>query len=230
MALRAPSSAAATPCQSHARPRHAAAAPAPPAAHRPQRRQRRQHRAAAASTPAVGSAVQHDQRGSGEQVLAVVVVDHGSRKAESNDALLEFVVLYKQLTGRSLVEAAHMELAEPTVAQAVARCAAAGATRVIVAPYFLSRGRHVQQDIPALAAAAAAEHPGLECVVAEPIGIDSLMAQLIENRVAAAEGSATPARAPAAAAPAAAAAAAVAAAAAAVAATAAAAAGSGALM
>ncbi|PRW60575.1 sirohydrochlorin ferrochelatase-like isoform X1 [Chlorella sorokiniana] len=79
-----------------------------------------------------------------------------------------------------------MELAEPTIAQAVARCAAAGAQRVVIAPYFLSRGRHVQQDIPSLAAEAAAANPGVECVVAEPIGIDSLMAQLVENRVQAA--------------------------------------------
>jgi sirohydrochlorin ferrochelatase len=100
--------------------------------------------------------------------------------------LLEFVTLYKQLTGRTLVEPAHMELAEPTIAQAVARCAAAGAQRVVIAPYFLSRGRHVQQDIPSLAAEAAAANPGVECVVAEPIGIDSLMAQLVENRVQAA--------------------------------------------
>jgi len=51
----------------------------------------------------------------------------------------------------------------------------------------------VQHDIPELAAAAAAAHPGVECVVAEPIGIDLLMAQLIENRVAAAEAALVPA-------------------------------------
>ena len=50
----------------------------------------------------------------------------------------------------------------------------------------------LQQDIPALAAAAAAAHPGVECVVAEPIGIDALMAQLIENRVAAAAAGGAP--------------------------------------
>ena len=77
-----------------------------------------------------------------------------------------------------------MELAEPTIEQAVGRCAAAGASRVVIAPDFLSRGRHVQQDLPELAAAAAAAHPGVACVVAEPIGIDSLMAQLIDARVA----------------------------------------------
>ncbi|KAL4422405.1 hypothetical protein ABPG75_008602 [Micractinium tetrahymenae] len=124
------------------------------------------------------------------ETVGVVIVDHGSRKAESNDTLFEFAALYRRVTGRPLVEVAHMELAEPTIEQAVARCVAAGASRVIVAPYFLSRGRHVQHDIPDLVAAAAAAHPGVECVIAEPIGIDSLMAQLIENRVAAAEAAA----------------------------------------
>jgi sirohydrochlorin ferrochelatase len=82
-----------------------------------------------------------------------------------------------------------MELAEPTIAQAVAACAARGARLVVVAPYFLSRGRHIQDDIPALVAAAQREHPGVECVVAGPIGVDPLMVRLIENRVAAAAGS-----------------------------------------
>ena len=50
----------------------------------------------------------------------------------------------RKVTGRQVVEVAHMELAEPTIEQAVGRCAAAGARRVVVAPYFLSRGRHVQ--------------------------------------------------------------------------------------
>ena len=82
-----------------------------------------------------------------------------------------------------MVEPAHMEIAEPTIADAVGKCAAAGATTIIVAPYFLSRGRHIQEDIPALVAAAQEKHPGVTCIVADPIGLDPLMAQLIETRV-----------------------------------------------
>ena len=51
-----------------------------------------------------------------------------------------------------------------------------------------------------VAAAAAAAHPGVECVLADPIGIDILMAQLIDNRVTAAEQQGRPVE-PAAAAP-----------------------------
>lgn len=76
-----------------------------------------------------------------------------------------------------------MEIAEPTIADAISKCASAGASTIIIAPYFLSRGRHIQEDIPALVASAQEQHPHLKCVVAEPIGIDPLMAQLIEMRV-----------------------------------------------
>ncbi|GFR41643.1 hypothetical protein Agub_g2378 [Astrephomene gubernaculifera] len=118
--------------------------------------------------------------------VGVVIVDHGSRKKVSNEMLVEFGQLYGKLTGEEIVEIAHMEIASPTIEEAVGRCAARGASTVVVAPYFLSRGRHIQQDIPALVAEAATRHPGLTCVIAEPIGIDPLMVQLISNRVASA--------------------------------------------
>jgi sirohydrochlorin ferrochelatase len=54
--------------------------------------------------------------------------------------------------------------------RAAGRCVAAGATHVVVAPYFLSRGRHIQDDIPALVADARAQHPGVQFSVAAPIG------------------------------------------------------------
>ena len=67
-----------------------------------------------------------------------------------------------------------MELAEPSIAQAIDKCVSAGAQSIVIAPYFLSRGRHVQEDIPALVDAAQHQHPGIRCVVA---------GQLIDSRV-----------------------------------------------
>ena len=66
--------------------------------------------------------------------------------------------------------AAHMEIAKPSIADAIEQCSAAGYKRVVVAPYFLSSGRHIQQDIPALVAEALEAHPDVECSVADPIG------------------------------------------------------------
>lgn len=63
-----------------------------------------------------------------------------------------------------------MELAEPSIGTAVARCVSDGFKKVVIAPYFLSRGRHITSDIPALVAEAQKAYPGVECVIAEPIG------------------------------------------------------------
>lgn len=54
-----------------------------------------------------------------QQGVAVVIVDHGSRKKDSNEMLVEFGKLYEQVTGCGMVEVAHMEIAEPTIEQAV---------------------------------------------------------------------------------------------------------------
>ena len=76
-----------------------------------------------------------------------------------------------------------MELAEPNIAQAVTKCVERGAKSVVVSPYFLSPGRHIQEDIPALVEAAADQHPGVPVVIAKEIGVDPQVAQVIEERI-----------------------------------------------
>ncbi|MCL2645981.1 MAG: hypothetical protein FWD61_03125 [Phycisphaerales bacterium] len=117
------------------------------------------------------------------ETLGVVIVDHGSRKAAANDMLLEVVALFKRVAGVTIVEPAHMELAEPTIEQAFDRCVAQGATLVMVHPYFLSPGRHSTTDIPTLVATAAAKHEKIQYRVTESLGLDEKIALLIESRI-----------------------------------------------
>ena len=114
----------------------------------------------------------------------LVVVDHGSRRAESNAMHEQLVAMVADVVPYDIVEAAHMELAEPSIADAFARCVAAGAERVIISPYFLLPGRHWSSDIPDLAAAAARAHPGGTYLVTAPLGLHPLMAQVVAARVA----------------------------------------------
>src|SRR5205085_10146752 len=93
--------------------------------------------------------------------LGVVVVDRGARRDESNAMLLDVVRSFVDATHMPIVEPAHMELAEPSIATAFARCVAQGASTMVVFPYFLLPGRHWNDDIPRLAAAAAKNHPGV---------------------------------------------------------------------
>jgi sirohydrochlorin ferrochelatase len=118
-----------------------------------------------------------------DTTTGIIIVDHGSRRAESNAMLERFVASYAQASHYAIVEPAHMEMAEPSIATAFDRCVARGATRIVVAPYFLLPGKHWDQDIPALTAAAAGRHPGVPFVVAAPIGLHPMMRQVVEARI-----------------------------------------------
>lgn len=112
-----------------------------------------------------------------------ILVDHGSRREASNCLLLEVVEKFAEVTGLPIVEPAHMELAEPSIATAFARCVARGAKSVIVFPYFLSPGRHWDEDIPRLTSAAATSHPGIPFLVTAPFGLHPLMFEVIRQRI-----------------------------------------------
>lgn len=114
--------------------------------------------------------------------IGLIVVDHGSRRAESNLMLEEIARRVAEVVDYEIVEPAHMELAEPSIATAFHACAARGATTVVIQPYFLLPGKHWSQDIPELAAAAAAHHPGVAYLVAAPFGLHPLMADVVSAR------------------------------------------------
>lgn len=109
-------------------------------------------------------------RTTGERA-ALLLIDHGSRRAAANAMLDEVAALVKQRLGaESIVEPAHMEVAEPTVADGFARCVEQGATTVVVHPFMLSPGRHVTEDLPRLVAEAAARHQGVRFSMSAPLG------------------------------------------------------------
>lgn len=115
--------------------------------------------------------------------IGLIVVDHGSRRAESNAMLETMAAIVAGTVPYEIVEPAHMELAEPSIATAFDACVARGARTVVVSPYFLLPGRHWSQDIPALVEEAASRHPGVAFLVAAPFGLHPLMAQVVGSRV-----------------------------------------------
>jgi len=113
---------------------------------------------------------------------AIIIVDHGSRVAEANRVLEDLADLLGKLTS-DRVYPAHMELAEPSIAQAFAAAARDGADHVFVFPYFLTPGRHSADDIPRMCAEATAAFPCVKYHCGEPIGLEQGLADLVIRRV-----------------------------------------------
>ncbi len=115
--------------------------------------------------------------------VGIIIVDHGSRSSQSNTRLIEVVESFAATSPFAIVEPAHMDLAEPSIATAFDRCVKRGASLVVIQPYFLSPGRHWQRDLPQLAAAAAQHHDGVLYRLGEPLGGHPLLTQVIEERI-----------------------------------------------
>lgn len=113
---------------------------------------------------------------------ALLLVDHGSRRAEAHDSLLSMAGLLQQMRPDLIIRAAHMELAAPDIAAGVAECIRAGARDIVVFPFMLAPGRHAAEDIPRLAAEAVAAHPGATLRVAEPLGVHVKLAEIVLER------------------------------------------------
>lgn len=122
---------------------------------------------------------------SAKSVTGIIICDHGSRRAQSNDSLK---MVAERFASRfpadcEIVEPAHMELAMPDIDAAFAACVKRGATHIVVLPLFLARGKHWTRDIPSLTSQAAAKFPDTSYQVAEPLGIDDLLLDLLKKRL-----------------------------------------------
>jgi sirohydrochlorin ferrochelatase len=114
---------------------------------------------------------------------AILLIDHGSVRAEANHMLECMANLLQSMVGPStLVRFAHMELAEPTVAQAFGACVRDGATDIVAFPYMLSPGKHSTRDIPRLVAASAREFPQVSFTVTAAFGMHEKLAEIVAER------------------------------------------------
>src|SRR5580704_9012085 len=114
---------------------------------------------------------------------AILIIDHGSTREEANAMLSGMADLVQQLVGTDVVvRYAHMELAEPSIAQGFADCVEAGADEVIAFPYMLSPGRHSTTDIPRLGAEAASGFPATTFRVTPAFGVHEMLAAVVLSR------------------------------------------------
>jgi len=111
---------------------------------------------------------------------ALVLVAHGSRRDASNAEVRAMAGRLGSLAGERLaVSAGFLELAEPSIPEAIEAAIAAGAREVRVLPWFLSAGRHVSEDIPAQVAAVQARHPDIPIHLLGHAGALPGMAELL---------------------------------------------------
>lgn len=113
---------------------------------------------------------------------ALLLIAHGSRNPQAN-ADLHHLAEMLRTRGHLLVVPSFLELAEPSIEQGGRACVAAGAECILLVPYFLSAGVHVQRDLVRARDTLNQEFPHLKFVLAEPLGRHPLLVEIVSQRV-----------------------------------------------
>lgn len=115
---------------------------------------------------------------------AILMMAHGSRISEANDAAREVAAMVREMTGFEIVEVSFREMHEPDIQQGIDACVAKGAGRILLMPYFLFMGAHVQHDLPEEIEEARKRHPDLVMEMGGHLGVHRKLAEIEAERIA----------------------------------------------
>ncbi|MBN2581277.1 MAG: hypothetical protein JXB10_20015 [Pirellulales bacterium] len=102
--------------------------------------------------------------------FGMLILGHGTPEPRGQEEFLELLPLVRQQAGAAALEAGFLEFASPTVAEALAALAAAGARRIAAVPVFLAAAGHVARDIPPALSAAARSRPRVQIELKPHVG------------------------------------------------------------
>ncbi len=99
----------------------------------------------------------------------IIVFAHGSRVESANEAVRAVAAGLARAGGLLHVQAAFLELGRPDLEGAVASLAEERVERIIIVPYFLTLGLHMERDLPRLVSDISSKYNGLQIAVTPPL-------------------------------------------------------------
>jgi sirohydrochlorin ferrochelatase len=116
----------------------------------------------------------------------IAIFAHGSVIESANQGVRDVAAAFAAAGEFALVEPAFLELGRPDLEGAVARLVERGAERIVVVPYFLTLGKHLQHDLPRIVERISSIHPGVPITVSAPLEGHRLVVDALVDRARAA--------------------------------------------
>ena len=121
--------------------------------------------------------------------VAVILLAHGSRDEAWRAGFEQLADSLAGSLGEGRVRAAYLQLAPPTLLDAVTATAEEGFRRIAVLPLFIAAGGHVMRDVPAQVSAVQEQWSDLQITVLPRIGETPGFVELVGRLVRKAAGS-----------------------------------------
>ena len=117
--------------------------------------------------------------------FGVVLLGHGSRRAEANLEWEQIWDMFRKLHPQLMVQRGYVEFSHPTLEEGVALLLEQRSLHtILIVPLFLTTGKHLYQHIPEKIAHLEESYPKVSFILTEHIGPDHLLLKIIEQRIA----------------------------------------------
>jgi sirohydrochlorin ferrochelatase len=113
--------------------------------------------------------------------IGLVIFAHGSSVASANAAVKAIAAATAE-AGGFLVQVGFLEPVHPSLDDAVDTLVKSGVSRVLVVPYFLTLGLHLQRDMPVIVERLKSRHPAVEIRVTPPLDGHAALTQILLDR------------------------------------------------
>lgn len=114
----------------------------------------------------------------------IIILGHGSRRKAVEDSFQVLVERIAKRTPGARVVPAFFSLGTPTLDEQVALLIGAGVTSVVIMPYFLYNGVHVETDIPVLVSRLEQKYQHVRFKILPTLENDPGLEDLLVSRVA----------------------------------------------
>ncbi len=115
----------------------------------------------------------------------LVMIAHGSRKEAANAEFISLVERVRIAAGSKydFVEHCFLEIASPSLTEAMEHAIAKGARTISIFPYFLNSGNHVLRDIPETVDRLTNQYPHCTMTLLPYFGTFEGIAELISRHI-----------------------------------------------
>jgi sirohydrochlorin ferrochelatase len=112
----------------------------------------------------------------------IIVFAHGSRIEAANQAVRSAAAELARVGGCPIVEAAFLELGLPSLEECADLLVARGVERVVIIPYFLTPGTHLERDLPLLVDRISNKHKEIQVVVTASLDGHAGLVEILADR------------------------------------------------
>lgn len=113
----------------------------------------------------------------------VIILGHGSRRAEANEEIYAITEQAKDISGSVLYKTCFLQFGQPSLPQVVEEMNEAGIRSITVVPLLLTVGSHIQEDLPAMLQQEKKRFPHITFMLAPHLGADRRIAEIVVDRM-----------------------------------------------